>query len=80
MEGQIHFQTHEAVDFCEIKSLTQIGICSESNFFMNSQSKCCLLEMNGPYLLKTIFLKVDLEISSNPKIRGFLPIFFSCCY
>ena len=28
-----------------------------------------------PYL-KTIFLKVDLEISNNPKIRGFLPIFF----
>ena len=29
--------------------------------------------------LKTIFFKVDLEISNNPKIRGFLPIFFSCC-
>ena len=32
---------------------------------------------NTEYMkLKTIFLKVDLEISSNPKIRGFLPIFF----
>ena len=28
------------------------------------------------FLLKTIFFKVDLEISNNPKIRGFLPIFF----
>ena len=27
-------------------------------------------------LVKDHFLKVDLEISSNPKIRGFLPIFF----
>ena len=31
-------------------------------------------------LVKTIYFKVDLEISNNPKICGFLPTFFSCCY
>ena len=43
-------------------------------------SKSCIILKNQfvtlNFELKTIFLKVDLEISSNPKIRGFLPIFF----